>query len=147
MTVSADAEARFWARVDKTAECWNWTGSIQSRGYGDGSFGGRRLLVHRLSWELAHDEAPPRGLSVLHRCDNRRCVRPEHLFLGTPADNTLDMMQKGRQVTCKLTRENAIAIREACAAGVAYRQLAMQYGVSPSTIKAVASRQNWDWVQ
>lgn len=75
--------------------CWEWTGAT-TWGYGEVNrqgISGRR--VHRLAWEFAYGPIPD-GLMVLHRCDNRSCVRPDHLFLGTAADNMHDMIAKGR---------------------------------------------------
>jgi hypothetical protein len=100
---------RFWRKVQKTDECWLWTAAGSSKGYGRITVGigepGRladlspakwRLVgAHRVSWEIAHG-AIPDGLWVLHRCDNPRCVRPDHFFLGTVEDNTRDALRKGR---------------------------------------------------
>lgn len=86
---------RFWAKVRKTTKCWLWCGQKQVSGYGFFSYQGRSQLAHRMAWLLTHGEIP-KGLWVLHRCDNKVCVRPGHLFLGTRADNIADMIAKGR---------------------------------------------------
>lgn len=93
-------ERRFWSYVRKSMghNCWVWFGSKNKKGYGQiqqGPRGGRPLLAHRLSWEL-HFGPIPENIMVLHTCDNFGCVRPDHLFLGTAADNTNDMIQKKR---------------------------------------------------
>lgn len=88
---------RFWSHVDKTDGCWLWTGADKGAlGHGRFYVKGKRTKVHRFSWELANGPIPP-GLFVLHRCDNGACVRPDHLFLGTQADNIRDMDSKGRR--------------------------------------------------
>jgi predicted XRE-type DNA-binding protein len=93
-------EQRLWNKTIKGGpdECWEWQGSKHRFGHGriGAGPGTRRLLyTHRLSWEI-HNGPIPEGMCVLHRCDNPPCSNPDHLFLGTKADNTADMKSKGR---------------------------------------------------
>lgn len=84
-------EQRFWSKVKTEGPCWLWQGALSgSLGYGQfRGFDGRPTFAHRVSWQLRHGEIPE-GFMVLHRCDVPRCVRPEHLYLGTSADNSAD---------------------------------------------------------
>lgn len=88
-------EQRFWLKVNKTGPCWLWTASQHSEGYGHIRGDKTMRKAHRVSWEL-HFGAIPDGLFVCHHCDERRCVRPDHLFLGTALSNHRDMSRKGR---------------------------------------------------
>lgn len=92
-------EIKFWPKVNKTDTCWLWTGARAS-GYGTigaGGYKGKMLSAHRVSYELAYGKFDPK-LYVLHKCDVKLCVNPEHLFLGTQQDNVDDMIAKGRKV-------------------------------------------------
>ena len=91
-------EEKFWAKVDKTSVCWNWTGATtrsNKKGYGQASRNGAVVLSHRLSWEIINGPIS-KDLLVLHRCDNPLCVNPAHLFLGSQSDNMKDCIAKGR---------------------------------------------------
>ena len=81
---------RFWQKVRKTDSCWLWTSALDTHGYGQFKLGGRTKMAHRLVM------GDPKGKHVLHRCDNPRCVNPDHLFIGCHADNMRDMAAKGR---------------------------------------------------
>lgn len=147
---------RFWSKVNIGAanECWEWQASLDTRGYGnlgvakpDGS--GRFLTqrAHRIAWEITHG-ALPAGMLVCHRCDNRKCVNPAHLFLGDHKDNTRDCVAKGRlsnrkgvnNVRAKLTDECVKVIRSLDAPTAT---LSLLFGVSKSTILSVKSGTTW----
>lgn len=100
---------RFSEKVDRSGgpeACWPWTGGKGGRGYGHIKVDGRMLGTHRVAWELADGQIPD-GLYVLHRCDNRPCCNPRHLFLGTQTDNVADMDAKGRRGRRPLNRGEA----------------------------------------
>ena len=85
----------FWAKVKKTDNCWEWTAATWGKGYGVYRHKNKSRSAHRLSYEIANGPIPE-GLLVLHKCDNPKCVRPDHLWLGTHADNMADCVRKGR---------------------------------------------------
>lgn len=133
--------------------CWEWKGYKRPGGYGEAYFGSKpnreRILAHRLAYEVMI-EPPPADLVVCHKCDNPSCVNPDHLFLGTVADNTRDRDAKGRQARgerngpAKLTEAQVKAIRRDPRMN---RVIAKDYGVFETTISSIKHRKTWKHVQ
>lgn len=143
---------RFWSRVDRSAGpdgCWLWTASVGSHGYGDIRFKHGHYTAHRLSLMLALGEAFDESKFVCHACDNRRCVNPTHLWLGTTAQNMQDAARKDRTAhgeRChyhKLTEDDVRVIRRRHADGEAQAALAREYGLHPNTIHYAINRRTW----
>lgn len=147
---------RFWSLVDKrnSDECWEWQGADTGRGYGSFSVKNLCSRAHRFSWIIHNDIIPPHesyhGICVLHKCDNKKCVNPNHLFLGTQADNMKDMANKGRgngKATAKLTPEQVLEIKAILASPRHWpstlRQIAKDYGVSHNTIWLIERGLSW----
>ena len=91
---------RFWEKVNKSGvnKCWNWTASCDGKGYGQFSLNGKNHRAHRIAWEFCEGKIPDK-LFVCHKCDNKKCVNPDHLFLGTALSNVQDMDKKGRRIS------------------------------------------------
>lgn len=144
---------RFWQKVNRAGpdECWEWTGSFNVQSYGHLLANGRRTKATHVSWFLYHGEWPnDLGLYVLHKCDNPPCVNPEHLFLGTNADNARDRSEKGRSATgtdhahAKLTESDVKAMRRMYAAGgISQAKIGALYGVTPAMVHRIVSRTAW----
>lgn len=157
--MTPDREARFWAKVDKSGPtlrpelgpCWVWTAALHTSGYGWFAIGnGRSARAHRVSWELARGPIPPEKM-VLHRCDNRRCVRPDHLFLGTSADNVADMVAKGRAHDqrgsrnghAKLTERQVLELRRRVASGEPYARVGEEFGITRPAAFDIVTGRRW----
>ena len=127
--------------------CHNWRRTLSRYGYGVIVIAGQRYLVHRMV--AARQGWKVKGLCVLHRCDNRKCINPDHLFVGTLADNRRDCVSKGRQArgsrhgNAKLTEGDVREIRSA--AGVTQTALAERYCVSPQLIGLIVRRRYWNF--
>lgn len=144
---------RFWKGVPLNrpkGSCWIWIGTKWKCGYGRIKFKGAIRAAHRISWAL-HFGPVPIGQFVLHKCDMKACVNPDHLFLGTHQDNMDDMKKKGRQPrskffgdsngASKLTTTMAAEIRGS--RGLSQRALAQKYGVTQTAIGAVLLGKTW----
>ncbi len=143
---------RFWCKVDKSGSCWNWTASLNSKGYGQLMMtGGRPSLAHRIAWELTNGPIDG-GVHVLHRCDNPLCVNPDHLFLGNQRDNMTDMVSKDRHArgqrrkNAKLTESKVREIRQLHANGQRMVDLVARFGVCHSLISNVIHGKAWKHV-
>jgi len=143
-------DGRFWSNVEKGLSCWNWTGSRSTNGYGRIHFLGKRRAAHRVSWLIHHGEFP--SMCVLHTCDNRLCVNPQHLWLGTARDNAQDMVAKGRhyyQTPGRKRKLNPEKVREIRSLGaiMSAMKIADLYGVSACTISGILHRRLWKSVE
>lgn len=148
----------FWSNVDQSAghdSCWVWTGG-KIDGYGSFSHDGITFLAHRVAWELAYGSLGgpiPDGFCVLHHCDNRPCVRPTHLFLGTRNDNNKDRHAKGRSgsakgvanANAKLNDDLVHEIRQ-LAKTMPQKEIALKFGFSRATISGVIVGTRWKHV-
>jgi hypothetical protein len=142
---------RFWENVVKTDTCWLWVGTVQNTGYGTLNTQGKIVGAHRLAYEILVGPIP-NGFSVLHTCDVRRCVNPTHLFVGTQADNILDMTKKHRHPhgethgKARLDEAAVRVIRQAYSAEPTEknkRTLGERFGVSWLTIHDVVLLYSW----
>jgi hypothetical protein len=137
-------------RVAVDGECLVWAGQRQPKGYGQVSYEGRLWRTHRLAWVLANG-AIPTGLHVLPRCDNPPCLRLDHIYLGTNADNVRDRESRGRRrppvgtlnASARLTEGDVADIRAAAAAGRLHHEIARKYGVTRAAISHVIQGRTW----
>ena len=126
--------------IDATTGCWNWTASKFPDGYGQFVEVRTSRGAHRVSYEL-HCGPIPSGMCVCHRCDNRGCINPDHLFIGTNSENMADMTAKNRQAKgatngrAKLTEDDVLSIRSAV--GITQKKLAAKYGVGQILISRI----------
>lgn len=159
---SDDARARFLSKLDKNGPvireelgpCWSWLrGSYGKTGYGAFCIGHQKnIQAHRAAWRLFVGEFPP-GAQILHKCDNRNCCNPEHLFAGSIGDNMRDKCAKGRQPRgteirqAKLSEEQVRAIRARYAAGgISQQKLAEEHGVTQMAVWKIIQREHWSHV-
>lgn len=147
---------RFWKKVNKTETCWLWTGSLNQSGYGrinPGGGGSQPVETHRVSWEMAHGPIPDKAF-VLHKCDVRNCVNPDHLFLGDNLANARDMIAKDRcqlrsggsgefSAYRKMTWGQVLCIRDKYAEGMKQSDIAAEYGLTQSGVSKIVRMKVW----
>jgi len=140
-------EERFWSKVNKTSECWLWTGSCDKIGYGRFDVNGKAMYAHRVSWLLTGNTIPEE-LIVRHKCRSKNCVNPEHLTLGTYEDNNgADRRRDGtdfigeRNPNGTLTEEQVREIRRRSTEN--QRILAEEFGVKRGHISSIILRKTW----
>lgn len=142
---------RFWLKTKDINGCLVWQASRQTNGYGQFSYKGKNRRAHRVAYELTHGTIPE-GMCVCHSCDNPLCVNPDHLWLGTQAENLRDMRAKKRANdpclkgsaagNVKLTEDDVENIR-ANRMNLKQTELATLYGVTQSSISNIQSRKSW----
>lgn len=146
-------KVRFWSKVDKKGldDCWLWLASKDGSGYGSlRNEKGIQIKASRISWEL-HNGTIPEGLFVCHSCDTPACVNPNHLFLGTSADNSHDMCLKGRHHVCtgennshrRLTEKAVMEIRDLRNKKIKAKIIADKFNISTVYVYELAYRKSW----
>jgi hypothetical protein len=141
---------RFLQYVHKTENCWNWTGYLNERGYGQFDYNQKTCLAHRVSFIL-FKEAIPEGLFILHSCDNRKCVNPDHLRIGTNQENMNDKVARGRQAFMKgetngRSKLKEIVVREIIElsnSGISQKEIANQFEINNSTVSKIINKKLW----
>lgn len=152
--VAATPEDMFWfhcPRGDDDA-CWVWKGPLNHDGYGRLNFKRKSRFAHRFSYEI-HCGSIPRGMQVLHHCDNPPCVNPKHLFLGNPAINALDKVLKGRHpsgeqcVQAKLTEGDVKEILRLHQSGMRQKEISIRFNIPQGSLYVIVRRINWRHVK
>lgn len=146
-----EIKVRLLERRAIVGDCWEWDGACDKDGYGVmGIKRGKQYRVPRVSYTEFVGEIPE-GMLVCHKCDNRKCFNPDHLFIGSPRDNTLDMVSKGRKASkrgsghkmSKLVEKDVVDIRNARSSGESLASLASRFGVTFQHISNIAKRKTW----
>ncbi len=128
--------------------CWLWVGCVMEKGYGQFRLNGTTRRAHRAAWLLFNGPIPDEQC-VLHTCDIRSCVNPNHLFLGTRADNSADMVKKKRQsfgenqYNSKLKEDQVLSIRRLISIGFRQEEIADAYGLTSKHVSLIATRRIW----
>ena len=142
----------FEEKVIRKEGCWDWKGAKGPNGYLNIRYNQKKIMAHRASWILYKGEIPE-GIHVLHKCDNRRCTNPEHLFLGTEKDNAIDRQEKNRgqkgitHNKCKLSEDNVREIKILLKLGVSCEKISKKFCVTNGTIWFIKSGITWKHIE
>lgn len=142
---------RLLEKREIAGECWLWTGATNNKGYGQIHRSGETALVHRVAYELLKGETPPADMNVLHSCDTPRCFNPEHLRIGTQAENILDIKRSGKKTgaagsahgKAKLSLAQVEYIRSLPNRPGLTKELAARFGMSRRSIWVIRSGRGW----
>lgn len=144
-----DAQREFSTLVDTSGDCWEWQGPTNGNGYGRlriHNYTSRYIYAHRYSWEATFGPVPV-GLGILHRCNNKLCVRPDHLYAGTQADNLVDVFRVSQGAQNILMANEVRGIKGALKfTKLSIKKLAEMFNVSYHTIWAIKVNRNWAWL-
>ena len=145
----------FWAKVEKSDGCWVWRGAKLPNGYGKVGRDGKTWLAHRYVYVMTRSQIPS-GLHVCHYCDNRACVNPDHLFVGTRSDNIQDMLKKGRgrfpgakgskHHLAKFVEADVVSMRRRFDAGESLKEIASHFRTTPGYVSDLVRGKHWKHV-
>lgn len=144
-----ELKSRLLARTCELEDgCWEWQGCCGSHGYGQITFKTKGMTTNRAAYEVFNGEIP-QGMFVCHTCDYRRCINPEHLFLGTPQDNIDDMITKGRAAldnNRKLSDDQILKIRELYFKDISQQEIARLFDISQATVSRIGTGYSYGWI-
>ncbi len=167
---TAEEVAGFWSKVERVSGCWMWRSGKTSTGYGNWNHRGRSMKAHRVAYLLTKGNIPKgegyHGTCVCHRCDVRLCVNPDHLWLGTQADNNMDRAEKGRgnaprgdmhharkcperlargerSGNTTLSERDVHAIRSMAIEGIGSSEIAARFHIRRWSVWAIVKRKTW----
>lgn len=145
----ADMKNKLLAKIKYINDCWEWQGSLHRQGYGHFPYKRKILLAHRVSWNLFNGYIPE-NIKVCHKCDNPKCINPEHLFLGSQKENVDDMFQKKRKdhqgekhPRAKLTKEKVLEIRQMIEKGISQEIICKKYNITNGHVGSIKHRRTW----
>jgi hypothetical protein len=142
---------KFWSKVKKSRGCWEWISATGTHGYGRLSIKRKDALAHRVSWEISFGPIPS-GKFILHACDNRKCVKPSHLFLGDRTSNMADKVKKNRQAKGEiihkiLSKSDVLRIRVLYRNGdISQVRLSKMFKIHQTSISKIVNRKSWGWL-
>lgn len=149
ISIPKDYQERFWERVNKTDYCWEWQGHTNSKGYGTISMHGRHFTTHRFSFAIFHGFLPSCKMDIMHICDNKKCVNPKHLKIGTRSENTKDYFSKNpipwstgeRNNKAKITDLQYTEIKKLLNSGKSKTSAAKMFGITVQSLSGRIKRE------